>query len=239
MGDSVRTVRDVMTASVFSVQEDTPLKEAARLLVDHGISGLPVCDSDGRVVGVLSEGDFVMKETGADALPRRTLGRLLGDSKSTRAWRAKVHATTAEEAMTAPAITVAPTTAIAEAARLMTDREVNRLVVTEGDALVGIVSRADLVRAYVRSDEDLSDTIRSEVLLHILWLDPAAFRVRVTRGVAMVSGHVDRRSTAELVKSAVALVPGIVGVNADVTWSQDDDAIRPALVDPVFPFSPR
>jgi CBS domain-containing protein len=239
MGIDVMTVRDVMTRSVFSVQEDTPLKEVARLLVEHGISGVPVCDEAGGVVGVVSEADFLMKETGPDALPRRTLGRLLGDSESTRAWRAKIHATTAEEAMTAPAITVAPSVSIAEAARLMTDRKVNRLVVTEGGVLVGIVSRADLVRAYVRSDEELVDTIRNEVLLRILWLDPAAFRVRVTRGVATVSGHVDRRSSAALVESAIAMVPGIVGVNADVTWSKDDDEIRPPVIDPVFPFSPR
>lgn len=233
------TVRDVMTTSVISVQEDTPLKEVAGLLVEHGISGLPVCDDKGRVLGVVSEADFLMKESGPDALPRRTLGRLLGDSRATRAWRTKIDATTAEEAMSSPAITVAPSATIAEAARLMTDRKVNRLVVTEGDAVTGIVTRADLVRAYVRSDVDLADMIRSEVLLRILWLDPAAFRVRVTRGVATVSGHVDRRSTAEVVKTAIAMVPGIVRVNADITWSLDDDEIRPAMIDPVFPFSPR
>jgi CBS-domain-containing membrane protein len=233
------TVRDVMTTSVITVQDETPLKEVARLLVEHGISGLPVRDTHGRVVGVVSEADFLMKETGPDALPHRPLARVLGDSRQTQAWRAKIDATTAEEAMSAPAITVNPSATIAEAARLMTEKKVNRLVVIEDDRLLGIVTRADLVRAYVRSDEELAETIRSEVLLRILWLDPAAFRVTVTRGVATVSGHVDRRSTSEIVASSIAMIPGIVGVNADITWSRDDAEIRPAMVDPVFPFSPR
>jgi len=233
------TVRDVMTTSVISVNEDTPLKDVARLLVEHGISGLPVRDEAGRVVGVVSEADFLMKETGPDALPHRRLARLLGDSRTTRTWRSKIEATTAQEAMTAPAITIGPGETIAEAARAMTTHKVNRLVVVDGDRLLGIVSRADLVRAYIRSDEELVETIRQDVLLRVLWLDPASFRVRVTRGVATVVGHVDRRSAAELVESTIAMVPGIVGVNADITWSVDDAKVRPAMIDPFFPFSPR
>jgi len=77
--------------------------------------------------------------------------------------------------------------------------------------------------------------IRQEVLLRILWLDPAGFNVRVTRGVATITGHAERRSTAESVRSTVAMVPGIVGVKADVSWSLDDAEIRPGTVDAFFP----
>jgi CBS domain-containing protein len=235
----VMTVRDVMTTSVITADQGTPLKDVARLLVEHGISGIPVCDANGRVVGVVSEADLVLKGTGPEALPHRPLARVLGDSRSTRAWRAKIDATTAEEAMTSPAVTISPSATIAEAARIMTDRKVNRLVVVDGERLAGIITRADLVRAYVRSDEELAETIRDEVLLRILWVDPSGFRVEVTRGVATVTGHVDRRSMAEVVESAIAMVPGIVRVNADITWSMDDSQIKPPTADAFFPFSPR
>jgi CBS domain-containing protein len=233
------TVRDVMTTSVISVKTDAPLKDVARLLVDHGISGVPVIDAEDRVVGVVSEADFLVKETGPDAQPHRRLEWLLGVSDATRSFHAKLEATTAEQAMTAPAITIAPSRSVGEAARTMANHSINRLVVVEDDRLVGIVSRADLVRAYVRSDEELADTIRDEVLRRILWLDPAGFSVRVHRGVATVKGHVDRRSTAETVERSIAMVPGIVDVQADVTWSLDDYRIWPTTTDPVFPFGPR
>jgi CBS domain-containing protein len=234
------TVQDVMTTSVIWVAEDTPLKDVARSLIDKGISGVPVCDGAGRVVGVVSEADFLLKETGHAAVPRRPLARLLGDSRATRSWRSKLDATTAGEAMTSPAITVSPRETIAAAARTMTDKQVNRLIVTDVDGRpAGIVSRADLVRAYVRSDEELASTIREDVLLRILWLDPAAFSVKVRDGVATISGHVERRSTAEMVTSTVGMVPGIVRVDADVTWSTDDEKVAPSTVEPYYPFSPR
>lgn len=236
---TVMTVRDVMTTSVISVQHDKPLKDVATLLVDHGISGLPVVDADKRVVGVVSEADFLLKESGADGMPHRRLERLLGETKATRRYRAKLEATTAAEAMTSPAITVSPSHSINEAARTMTSHAINRLVVVDDDRLVGIVTRADLVRAYVRSDQELADTIRQEVVLRILWLDPAGFVVNVKDGVATIIGRVESRSTAEMVGRAVAMVPGIVDVKADVSWSLDDTKLRPETVDPFFPFSPR
>ncbi len=233
------TVRDVMTTSVISVSHDAPLKDVANLLVEHGISGLPVVDADKRVVGVVSEADFLLKESGADAMPHRRLERLLGETKATRTYRAKLEATTAAEAMTSPAITVGPSHSISEAARTMTRHAVNRLVVLDDGRLVGIVTRADLVRAYVRSDQELAETIRQDVVRRILWLDPAGFVVNVEDGVATIVGGVESRSTAEMVGRAVAMVPGIVDVRADVTWSLDDTKLRPPPVDPFFPFTPR
>ncbi len=234
------TIRDVMTRSVIFVKPETPLKEVAQRLVEHGISGVPVVDAHGSVVGVVSEADFVIKESGSDAVPHRPLERLFGESKATRSYREKLGATTAAQAMTAPAVTIKVGRPLGEAARLMTSRRINRLVVIdEEDRLAGIVTRADLVRAYVRSDTELTETIRTEVLWRILWLDPDAFTVRVESGVATIKGHVDRRSMAEIVETSVAMVPGIVDVRADITWALDDEQVRPASVSPFFPFSPR
>ncbi len=232
-------VRDVMTHSVLSVRREAPLKEVALVLVDHRISGVPVVDVDGAVLGVVSEADLLMKEQGADAVRHRPLARFLGESRESRSQLAKLAAVTAGEAMTAPAVTIESGRRISEAAALMIARRVNRLPVVDDGRLVGIVTRADLVRAYVRSDDELARTIREDVLLRILWLDPSVFTVVVKDGVASISGRVERRSTAEMVERAVSMVPGIMDVHADVTWGLDDSRGELSLVDSVFPFGPR
>lgn len=235
----MKTVQDVMTRTVTSVERATPLKEVAQLLVDQRISGVPVVDEDGLVVGVVSEADFLVKEQGAEAIRRRRFGRVLGESRDSRATLAKIEAATAGEAMTSPAITIGPASHIGEAAAIMTGNHVNRLPVVEDGRLVGIVTRADLVRAYVRSDEELARTIRHDVLLRILWLDPTPFTVVVKDGVASISGRVERRSTAEMIERAVTMVPGIVDVKADVTWSIDDRHGEARPLDGLYPFGVR
>ncbi len=233
------TVRDVMTRSVVSVHRSTPLKEVAQALIDNEISGLPVVDVDGAVVGVVSEADLLVKEQGADAISHRPLARFLGESRQSRAQLAKVGAITAGEAMTSPPITITSSRPVTEAAAIMTSRQVNRLPVVDDGKLVGVISRADLVRAYVRSDDELATTIRQDVILKILWLDPAGFDVVVKGGVATIGGRVERRSTAEMLEESVRMVPGIVDVQASISWSMDDRQLKTAASDPVFPFGAR
>lgn len=179
-------VRDLMTADVVTVRPTTPIKDAASLLVDHRISGMPVVDDGGRVVGVISEGDLIVKEHGADPVERRPLARIFGDSPETRAQLAKIMALTAGDAMTAPAITIKADDLVAEAAATMTRSRVNRLPVVDGDELVGVVSRADIVRAFVRTDQELTEAIREDVLYKTLWLDPNLFDVVVSKGKARI-----------------------------------------------------
>lgn len=229
------TVRDVMTTSVLTVREDTPLKDVARLLIDAGIAGVPVVDASGAVVGVVSEGDFLMKEQGAEAIRHRRMAALLGESAATRTQREKLAARTAGEAMSAPPVTIRPERPIREAAALMTEKGINRLPVVDAGQLLGIVTRADLLRAYVRTDEELTRTIVDDVLLKSLWLNPASFKVAVTDGEATIVGNVERRSTALQVEEAVGLVPGIVAVHSDIHWGFDDRNLRPAEQDPLFP----
>ena len=231
------TVGDVMTRSVITVRSWTPLKEVAQLLIDRRISGVPVVDDDGTLLGVVSEGDFLLKEQGVQAVHHRPLARIFGESRGARSRLAKIGALTAGEAMTAPALTIAPGRHISEAAALMTGRGVNRLPVVDDGHLVGIVTRADLVRAYVRSDDELAATIRDDVLLRILWLDPAQFTVSVRDGVASIGGRVERRSTAEMVERAVGMVPGIVDVDSALSWALDDSRDEAASLDLVFPLS--
>jgi CBS domain-containing protein len=233
------TVRDVMTQSVISVRCGTPLREVAHLLIDHRISGLPVVDVEDAVLGVVSEADLLVKEQGPNAVRHRPLARFLGESRESRAQLAKLGAVTASEAMTAPAVTITSGHRVTEAAAVMIARGVNRLPVVDDGRLVGIVTRADLVRAYVRSDDQLARTIREDFLRGILCLDPALFTVIVTDGMASISGRVERRSTAELIERSVSMVPGVVHVYTDVTWAMDDSRVEPAALDPGFPFDPR
>jgi CBS domain-containing protein len=202
-------IADVMTVKVLTVTPETPLKDVAELLAARGISGLPVVDGDGLVLGVVSEADILQKER-RPAKPT-TLDRWL--HRHDGVVDAKRTATTAAEAMTAPAVTVKGSRRVDVAASVMLDQSVNRLpVVDEQGVLVGIVTRADLVRAFAHTDEEIVREIRDEVLLHELWLRPEDFQLTVTRGDVSVAGHFATDEDRALLIRRVSLVPGVVSV---------------------------
>ncbi len=234
----METVRDVMTRAVLAVKPDTPLKDVARQLIDHRISGLPVVNEAGQVIGVISEGDLLVKEQQPGSIHHRPLARLFGESTETRHLLAKAEARTAGDAMTSPAITIDASQSVGAAAALMVQRQVNRLPVTEAGHLIGIVTRADVVRTFARSDEELAETIRSDVLLRALWLDPSQFTVEVTDGVATIRGSVGRRSTAAIVEHMAEMVPGVVAVVTNLDWSIDDRDIEAPGHDYLSPKGP-
>lgn len=229
------TVADVMTQSVTAVLPETPLKHVARLLVTGGISGVPVVDADRHVLGVVSEADLLIKEQGAGALPHRRAARVRGESRATVEGMAKVEATTAGAAMTSPAITIGSDAALPAAAAIMVERGVNRLPVVSDGVLVGIVTRADLIRAYVRTDDQIAETIRHDVLLRHLLVNPVLFDIVVTNGVVRIRGRAETRSVAEMIERLVAAVPGVIALEADLTWALDDSRIEPPSRDLVYP----
>jgi CBS domain-containing protein len=232
----MKRVEDVMTRPALAVERATAIREVARLLVEHGISGVPVVDDAGVVLGVVSEGDLLIKEIGPDAVPHRPLARVFGESRATQEALARVEARTAGDAMTAPAVTIEADRPVQAAASLMVERAVKRLPVTRDGRLVGIVTRADLVRAFLRTDEELAAAIRDDVFLRTLWLDPADFDVAVSDGVVHLRGRVGRRSTAAMVERFVRAVPGVVDLEADVTWDVDDGEIEPPAKDLLSPY---
>jgi CBS domain-containing protein len=231
-------VQDVMTRSVISVRPDTPLREVARLLDEHRISGVLVVDEQGALLGVVSEADFLVEAQGGAAVHRSPIARLFGRTGDPGTPGERHFASTAGELMTSPVITVGPAELIAEAAAVMTRERINRLPVVEDGQLVGIVTRADLVRSYVRTDEQLAETIREDVLVRTLWLDPKAFEVTVAGGIATIRGSVDRRSSAEMIARTAVLVPGVRDVVAEVRWTIDDAELKNPTPGPEFPFSP-
>lgn len=203
-------IAQLMTTEVVSVRPSTPLKDVAEALAGRRISGIPVVDVENSVIGVLSEADVMFKERGR--VPRRLFGR------EDEVDRLKLDAHTAGEAMTTPAITIRPDARVEEAARLMLDHGVKRLpVVDDSDRLVGIVTRTDLVRAFVRPDAEIEREIREEVLLKDLWLDPQAFDVKVARGEVRIEGRVGSEDERALLERHVALVPGVVAVETHLT----------------------
>jgi CBS domain-containing protein len=154
-------VRDVMTDRdrTVTASPETTLKEVAELMVEHRISGLPVVDDEGRVLGVVSEADILIGEaggTGSEGMLARA--RALAQPATVAIPR------TAGEAMSSPAVTIGPDDTVMHATGRIADRGVNRLpVVDEDGRLLGVISRADVVRWFTRSDEEIAREVRDDL----------------------------------------------------------------------------
>jgi CBS domain-containing protein len=221
-------IRDVMTTDVLTVTPETSLKEAAEILAERRISGLPVVDSEGSVLGVLSEADILFKER-LRPEERGLLLRLFrgGDARL----REKPEATTVGEAMTAPAMTIDGGYPVSLAAERMLEARIHRLpVVDHHGKLVGIVTRADLVRAFVRSDAEIERELHDDVLLGLR--RPEEIAVTVEKGVVHLSGTVDSRLDAEGIPSLARLVPGVVKVEGKLDWRFDPRTERASAYAP-------
>jgi CBS domain-containing protein len=214
-------VEDVMTTDVHTVRPDTPLKAVAQELVEHAISGLPVVGGDGEVLGVISEADLLVKEAGSPRRSRSRVARLLDADDGREA--SKREARVAGEAMSAPAITIAPFQSTAAAAAAMLRAGINRLPVVRGSTLIGIVTRADLVRAFARSDEQVAAEVRQQADYFLALVeDFSPIDVSGTDGEVTLAGAVKRRSSAEELPRYVSRIPGVVGVSSQLTWQEDD-----------------
>ena len=220
-----------MTADAISVAPDATLKEAAALLAARRISGLPVVDGE-EVVGMVSEADIVARSTGRPER-RGLLAELFSGGQADE----DATAVRVREAMSSPAITIALEAPVAEAARVMVERRVNRLPVVDGSRLVGIVTRADLVKAFVRPNEELEREIREDVAVDALWIDSRALEVSVDHGVVRLAGEVERRADAELLERFAAAVPGVVAVRSELRWRLDEPKLPQS--DPRVPQPPR
>jgi CBS domain-containing protein len=203
-------VSDVMTRDVVTVSPAMTLKEAAALLSERSIGGVPVLDGD-ELVGVLSETDILYKERGPSS-SERLVDRLFSARGAAEA--AKVAAETVGDAMTAPAVTIDHWEPVAAVAEKMLAAGVNRLPVVEDGRLVGIVTRRDLISLFSRPDHAIEYEIRYEVVAGSFGLHPATVEIRVDDGKVKLRGHVDTPLAAELIPVAARRVPGVVSVDA-------------------------
>ncbi|MEU3403617.1 CBS domain-containing protein [Streptomyces sp. NPDC006670] len=207
-------VADLMTDEVVSVAPGTAFKNVAKLLAQYDVSGFPVLDDEDRVVGVVSQTDLL-----GHAMP----GSDPAEQKSTAAGPPS-----AGEVMSAPAVTVHAEETAADAARLMTRRSIERLpVVDVEDRLVGIVTRRDLLRIFLRPDSEIRRRVTDDVLTDVLGVPAGDVDVHVVDGIVTLDGQVERRSQLPALLSLVERLDGVVAVASRVT-ARTDDMTTPA-----------
>jgi CBS-domain-containing membrane protein len=212
-------VADVMTVGAVSVARDTPFREIVDLLEERRINAVPVVDDDRRVIGLVSSADLLAKIEFAGEAP----GPRLFEPRRVRATRAKSGGTAAGDVMTAPAVTVDAQTSVVSAAKAMDRDGLKRLpVVDSAGVLVGMVTRRDLLKVFLRPDAQIRAEIVDEVLDDLVDGQPEQVAVSVDDGVVTLYGRVERRSQVAVVRRQVSRVDGVVDVISDLSWAVDD-----------------
>jgi CBS domain-containing protein len=213
-------VADVMTRGPSTVSPETSLRDAAAMLLDQGVSGLPVADEDGKLVGIITEADFVAREAERDGPRRhRILAALLGREHSALASADQVG-----DVMATKVETVSETDTVAAVAHMMLRHNVKRLpVIDEKGRLVGIVSRADVVKSFVRDDASIVSDVEALLANRVIIVEPGALTVSSEGGVVALTGEVDTRSEADALAEVVAHLDGVLRVDNRLSWKVDDD----------------
>jgi CBS domain-containing protein len=220
-------VEDIMTQYVISVAPDDTIEVAVQRMLDERVSGLPVIDKSGRLVGMVTEGDFLRRaETQTERRRPRWLEMLLGPGKLAADY-VQSHARKVSEIMTPEPLSVREDTALEDAVRMMEKRQIKRLPVVRGDKVVGILSRRNLVHALVAlspascpvgvDDKNIRDNVL-RTIESAKWAPAASVNVTVRDGIVELWGTVmdDRERQALIV--AVENIPGVKAVRNHISW---------------------
>ena len=212
---------DVMVSHVITAKPSSTVKEVAKLLLDRRISAVPVVDESGKLMGIVSEGDLLHRaEIGTERRRSWWLRVLSGDNALANEY-VKAHARTVADVMTRDVITASPDTPLHEIAALLERRSIKRVPIVEGDKLVGIVSRANLLQALASSGRDLavpvSDTaIRERLLAHLNnqpWAHTLLLNVTVNDGVVDLWGITGSDAEKKAIRVAAESTPGVSAIN--------------------------
>lgn len=219
--------QDVMQRDPVTATAEMTIEDAVRRLVSRRISGLPVVDPTGAVVGMLSEGDLLRRaELGTEAKISAWVGWLAGPGREARAY-ARSHARTVGEVMTAPVISVTPETDLTEVAALMESRHIKRLPVLQDGRLVGMLTRHDLVRALERllpraNAGPVADAeLRRRLLASLAeqgWAPRASFDVKVEDGIVELLGVVTDERQRTALRVLAENTAGVRGVVDHLLW---------------------
>lgn len=219
--------KDIMTTSVVSATPETNVAEVARLLLERHISAVPVIDSGGRLVGMVSEGDFLRRSEDGSRRHGSWWLRLFSGSGENAADYVKTHGRSAADVMTRDVVTVTEHTPAGDVAHLLETKRIKRVPVLRDGKVVGIISRADLLRglaarrnapAATASVED--ETIRGQILEEIKagnWAPTYGVSVIVVEGVVQIWGFMDSQEQGEALRVAAENVPGVKGVEMNVS----------------------
>jgi CBS domain-containing protein len=204
----MKTVKDVMSALPVSVSKTASFREIVAKLRECRVSAFPVLDADGKVIGVVSEADLLVKEAVADE-PNVVWGWLAGIVH--HAARAKAGGVTAADLMTTPAVTIGPDETVEHAARLMYDRKVKRLpVVNPSGRPIGIISRTDVLAVFDRADAEIREEILSQVITGRS--EPSWYSVIVKDGVVTLEGTPETVAIGRDLVRRTRHVQGVVAV---------------------------
>lgn len=195
-------VRDLMTTDVVAVAPTTSIRDAARMMFRYRVSGLPVVDPEGHVLGIITEGDFLAMEL------KRADG---GDA-----------AEFVNEVMSHSVRSISPDLEVMDAARYMYEHDVKRLVVVEDGTMTGIISRFDIVAGFTRPDDLIEDEIREDLIRRVLFVDPSTVDVRVSNGVVTLFGRIGTRTEVRLMEELTRRLDGVVDVDNELEWRIDD-----------------
>jgi CBS domain-containing protein len=201
------TVRQVMTKGLITAGEKTPFKELIQLMHRHSISALPIVDAKQQLVGLVSETDLLVKEQHAGGELQEPHWLIEAD---------RVNALEAKDVMTCPALTINGDASIAKAARIMREFGVRHLMVVSKRRPVGIVSRADLLKVFLRPDSEIKQHVLYGVADEMLSIDPAQIEVEVRDGVVTLSGELSDKASRDLLVSISKRMPGVVGVHSRI-----------------------
>ena len=218
---------DVMTRDVVTVGPETPVAQAIRLMLDNQVSGLPVLDGSGKMVGILTEGDLLRRsETGTERHRPRWLELLMGPGRMASEY-VRTHGRKVEEIMTSDLVSVTGNTPLDEVVSLMERRRIKRLPVLDDDVLVGIVSRADLLRslfraldgqhAETRRDDEILEQILAE-LTKVAWVPRDGLSISVKDGVVDLNGVILDEKEREALRVVAENAPGVRAVEDHLVW---------------------
>jgi CBS domain-containing protein len=223
-----------MTKHVISVEPTDTIARAIRLMLQERVSGLPVIDAAGTLVGIVTEGDFLRRaETGTQRRRPRWLEFLVGPGRMADEY-VHTHARKVSEVMTVEPATVTEQTALADAVKLMEKRRIKRLPVMKGQKVIGIISRANLLHALAslageaKADSTDDKTIRDRILAELeneKWAPTGMLSVVVRDGVVDIWGTITDERERQALIVAAENVPGVKRVNDHVAWIEPTSGV--------------